>query len=602
MKKFFLISIFFFLLSKSFLLAAEMKAINFTQKGEVSELEFIFDQNDVAASKFQIKEDKQIIVDLANITATERVLRAFDTSEFSGGVVFVKAYKKPKFDKDIRVAIQLRDNVRSVLVRKPNKVILQIENRFGVFSQKKAEEGESFKDKISNIPEGELAKMSVPKSDSIEDILENLTMSGRKKYIGKKITMNLKNVKPEEILKIVAETSGFNIIITDDVKKIAPISLSLVDIPWDQALDTVLDMNKLVAKKNGMILVVNTLENATIEQESIKKAKLAAEEQEPLVTKIFPISFANIEDLQKIITEYSTEKRGKISKDRRTNALIVKDTAEVIEKIKKIIDLLDTQTPQVLIESKIVEVSERYTKEIGLDKGLTFGYDPISPTSGGNALPNGGSFSFSTAPSSASKLFGLNILRFNRLINLDFTLNLMESEEKAKIISSPKVITKNNVKAEITQDENIYYLEQTATTGAANGQTVAPVVKWIPQQARLSLAVTPQVTNDGSISLEVSVQKDSLGSSFAENTPKPETKRTIKTEVLVDNGATIVVGGIYTYINAENHSGIPFLQDIPLIGWLFRTKYNPSTDKKELIIFLTPRIINSEDAGLVDKG
>ena len=596
MKKGFFLSVLLYLIIPSMHAnALEMKAINFAQKGEVSELEFIFDKNDVQASKFQVKEDKQIIVDLTDVTATERVMRAFDTSEFSGGVVFVKAYKKPKSDKDIRIAIQLRDNVRSVLVRKPNRIVLQIENRFGVFSQNKAEEGQTFQDKISDISPSEAARLSIPRSDSIEDILENITMSGRKKYIGKKITMNLKSVKPEEVLRFLAETSGFNIIITEDVKKMGPVTLSLVDIPWDQALDTVLDINKLVAKKNGIILIVNTLENATLEQEIAKKAKVAALEQDPLLTKVFPISFASIEELQKIIGEYSTPVRGKISKDSRTNSLIVKDTAEVIEKVKKIVELLDTQTPQVLIESKIVEVSERYTKEIGLEKGLQFGYDPISPTSGGNAPASSGTFSFSTAPSQATNIFGLTIGRFNRLINLDFTLNLMESEEKAKIISSPKVITKNNVKAEIVQDENIYYLESAVNDGIVSN-------KFVPQQAKLSLAVTPQVTNDGSISLDVSVQKDSLGASIALNTPRPETKRLIKTQVLVDNGATVVVGGIYTYVNTESHSGVPFLKDIPLVGWLFRTQYNPVTEKKELIIFLTPRIINQEEAGLVDRG
>jgi type IV pilus assembly protein PilQ len=421
-------------------------------------------------------------------------------------------------------------------------------------------------------------------------------MSGRKKYIGKKISMNLKNVKPEEIVRIIAETSGFNIILTEDAKKVEAISLNLVDIPWDQALDTVLAMNKLVAKKNGMILIVNTLENAIKEQEEIKKAKAATLEQEPLLTKIFPISFASIDELKKIVEEYSTEKRGKISKDSRTNSLIVKDTGEVIEKIKKIVELLDTQTPQVLIESKIVEVAERYTKEIGLTEGITFGYDPLTSMGLPTSPPNSGTFSFSSAPSPERGIFGLTVGRFNRLIDLNFRLNLMESEAKAKIISSPKVITKNNVKAEISQDENAYYLVQTLAESGRITNT------WTSQSAKLNLSVTPQITNEGAISLEVSVQKDSLEGLIALNQPRAETKRIVKTQVLVDNGATVVVGGIYTFSTSESHSGVPFLKDIPLIGWLFRTKYNPSNDKKELIIFLTPRIINQEEAGLVDRG
>ena len=598
MKKGFFQSITFIgLLLANFAMAEEMKAINFTQKGETSELELIFDSNDVKASKFQVKEDKQIIIDLTNVTATERVMRAFDTSEFSGGVVFVKAYKKPKSENDIRIAVQLRDNVRSVLVRKPNRVVLQIENRFGVFSQTKADEGKTYQDKVAEIPTSEAARLNIPKSDTVEDILENLTMSGRKKYIGKKITMNLKNVKPEDILKMIAETSGFNIIITEDVRKLDPISLNLNDIPWDQALDTVLTLNKLVATKNGMILVVNSLDSATKEQELIKKAKAAAKEQEPILTKVFPISFASIDDLLKIVSEYSTKDRGKILKDTRTNSLIVKDTNEVIEKVRKIVELLDTQTPQVLIESKIVEVTERYTKEIGLENGLGFGYDPIFDPSSRPDSANGtlGAFTFSTAPSLDRNIFGLTISKFNRLVNLDFRLNLMESEQKAKIISSPKVITKNNVKAEITQDENFYYIVQVIEQGRST-------ITYSPQTAKLNLSVTPQVTNEGSISLDVSVQKDSLGALVGENQPRAETKRVVKTQVLVDNGATVVVGGIYTYINTESHSGIPFLKDIPLVGWLFRTQYNPDTEKKELIIFLTPRIINQEEAGLVDRG
>ena len=612
MKKGFFLSVLATVFNLSFALnAAEMKAINFTQKGEVSELEFIFDTNEIQASKFQVKDDKQIIVDLSNTTASAKVMRAFDTSQFSGGVVFVKAYKKPKNDKDIRVAIQLRDNVRSVLVRKPNRVVLQIENRYGVFSQKKVEDNQSFKENIANIPTSEAAKFIIPKSESVEDILESITQSGRKKYIGKKVSMNLRSVKPDEILKMIADTSGFNIIITEDVKKIEPISLNLNDVPWDQALDTVLEMNKLVAKKNGMILLVTTYESAAKEREQEKKTKESIVELEPLLTKIFPISYAKITDLKAILAEYSSDKigsgvaganaqkRGMISVDTRTNSLIVKDTAEVIERMKKIVELLDAQTPQVLIESKIVEVSERYSKEIGLDQGLGFGYDPFSASAA--AGTNAGSFSFSTAPDATRSLFGLSITRFNKLINLDFKLKLMESESKGKIISSPKVITKNNVPATITQDESTYYPVTTTTIAAATGASTS-TTDFKSQSSKLELGVTPQVTNEGSISLEVEVKKDSLSPSVQNSGPQDEVKRVVKTQVLVDNGATVVIGGIYSYSQSESHSGVPFLKDIPIIGWLFRTKYNPATVKKELIIFLTPRIINQEEAGLVDRG
>lgn len=585
--------------------AADMKAINFTQKGEVSELEFLFDANDVQASKFQIKEDKQIIIDFADVKASERVMRAFDTSQFTGGIVFVKAYKKAKSSKDIRVAIQLRDNVRSVLVRSTKRIVLQIENRYGVFTQKKVEENQSYKEKNAEAMTSQMGKFNIPKSDSVEDILENITLSGRKKYVGKKISMNLKSIKPDEILKMIAETSGFNIVVTEDIKKLEPISLNLTDVPWDQALDTVLQMGKLVGKKNGIILLVTTFDQAVRENEADKKIRDSLIELDPLVTKIFPISFASITELQKILQEYSSDsltpglggKRGKISIDSRTNSLIVKDTVDVIERIKKIIELLDAQTPQVLIESKIVEVSERYSKEIGLDQGIGFGYDPFSASA--QAGTNNGSFSFSTAPDSTKALFGLTVGRLNKLINLDFKLKLMESESKGKVVSSPKIITKNNEPARITQDESSYYIDSVTTT-TATGPTTQNT--WKSQTTNLSLEVTPQVTNEGSISLKVNLSKGSLSPSGQPNSPQGETKRNVSTNVLVDNGATVVIGGIYSYASSENHSGVPFLKDIPLVGWLFRTKYNPDTIKRELIIFLTPRIINQEEAGLVDRG
>jgi type IV pilus assembly protein PilQ len=603
-----IIYLFLILLFPSMGFSSEMKAVNFTQKGEVSELEFLFDKADVKAAKFQVKEDKQIIVDFSDVKSTERVMRGFDASQFSGAIVYVKAYKKPKTENDIRIAIQMRDNVRSALVRQNNKIILQIENRYGVFSQSKIEENQTVKEKIADVGAADLKKINIPQSDSIEDILENITMSGRKKYVGKKISLNLKNIKPEEMLKMIAETSGFNIIVGEDVKKLESISLTLTDLPWDQILDTILEMNKLTAKKSGMILMISTNEVFAREMEIAKKTKESSKEQEPILTKVLPISFASIDDLMKILSEYSTERRGKISKDSRTNSLIIKDTNEVIDRMKKIVELLDAQTPQVLIESKIVEVNENYAKELGLAKGITAGYS-LTGTPGNN----GGSFSFSTAPSTGLNAFGLNVATFSRLTGLDFSLRLMESESKGKIISSPKVITKNNVAATINQTEERYYAETSlaptsaATTSTSGGTTTtAPstVLGYKPQTANLSLSVTPQVTNEGSISLDVSVTKDSFveTANVNQGSPFDTVKRNIKTQVLVDNGATVVIGGIYTYSTTESHSGIPFLKDIPMLGWLFRSHYNPKVDKKELIIFLTPRIINQEEAGLVDRG
>ncbi|MBH47631.1 MAG: hypothetical protein CME71_05630 [Halobacteriovorax sp.] len=588
-------------------LAKELKAINFTQQGELSQLELLLDSNDVKASKFQIKEDKQIIIDLEDVASTERVMRAFDASEFSGAVVFVSAYKKPESKNDLRIAIQLRDNVRSVLKRKENAIVLQIENRFGVFNQRVIEENNAFEEKVTGT-KTKASELLVPKTESIDDILENLTLSGQKKYIGKRISINVKAVPVSDILKMISDVSGFNVILTDDVKKTEPLTLSLTNVPWDQALDTILTLNKLVAKKNGKILIVQSLQRATDDKKQEAETKLAALSTEPLVTKIFPVSYATTKELSTIITSYITKDRGSIAEDVRTNSLIVKDTTETIEKIRKIIEVLDTQTPQVLIESKIVEVSESYSKEIGLKNGFNFGYDPVgAPATSAGDLGTSGSgagvdvgpgFSFSSAPvsgESARNLFSLSIGQFGRLLDLNFALQLMENESKGKIIASPKVITQNKKKANLSTTDTTSF---TVTTGA--GDTASTSFQEV--SADLSLEVTPQVTNEGSIALEIALSKSQFGTRPSPDAPPNKQTRKVNTNVLVDNGSTIVLGGIYSYTKSESHSGIPFLKDIPLIGWLFRTPYAPSTTKNEMIIFLTPRIINQEEAGLVDRG
>lgn len=354
--------------------AAKITAINFFQEGEQSHLEFILDEPDVVFNKFQVAEDKQIIIDFKNTEATDRVMRAFDTSEFSGSVIYVSAYKKPNSKQDIRVAVQLRDNVRSLIRRSGEKISLIIENRFGVFSQNTLE-GES-EARTKEVEQG-VQNYHIPKTASVEDILENLTLAGPKKYIGKKISFNVKNVSVEDLLKMIADSSGFNIILTDDLKTLPPMTLSLTNIPWDQALDTILGLNKLVAQKNGVILTITTLEKATREKQLEAEAAKQAAVQEPLMTKIIPVSFANLASIKEILKEYSSKDRGTIASDDRTNSLIIKDTAGIIEKMKKVVETLDTQVPQVLIEAKVVEVLEEFAREFGLQTGVNGKYDPM---------------------------------------------------------------------------------------------------------------------------------------------------------------------------------------------------------------------------------
>ena len=569
---------------------AAVKSVNFIQEGEVSKLIIDFDKS-VFAERTHIKNDKQIILDLKNVKADKKFLRGIDTSEFSGSSVFVSPYKKPGTENDLRFAIQLRDNVRSFVENKRNRVILHIENRFGVFSKKKLEKAESASAAVVDANPDE--KLNIPKSGSVEDILENLTQSGLKKYVGKKISINVNNVPYRDLLRMIADTSGFNIIIDDAINKLRPLTLSLTNIPWDQALDTIMSLGDLVAEKHANILSIKTNAQAMEEKRKELENKNRNIIQEPLVTKIFPLSFADPANIIKILTGYMTEGRGRIEIDERTSNLIVKDTVEVIERMKKIIETLDTQTPQVLIESKIVEANEDYEFRAGLRKGgLGFSYDPI--TDGGNLNANSGSFSFSSAPDKENPgILGATISVYKRLANLEFSLELMESESKGRVVSSPKIITENNKAATITSSDQRNIRTVTLTNGVSQ-EGITQV------SADVNLNVTPRVTNEGSIALKVSVQKSGFTATTQDQLPNQVT-RSIDTNVLVNNGSTVVIGGLYQTETREIQSGIPFLKDLPLIGWLFKSAYNPNRLRSEMIVFLTPRIINQEEAGLVNR-
>lgn len=573
--------------------AQEIKNVNFVQEGEVSKLIIETDKDDVLAERFHVSEDKQIILDLKNVKVSPKLLRGIDTSEFPGSTVFISGYKKPGSTSDIRFAIQLRDNVRSVLENRGKSIVLNIENRFGVFSANKIRSSENTSlrsdDKIEDA-----VGLNIPKSNSVEDILQNLTMSGPKKYIGKRISINVRDIPVPDLLNMIADTSGFNIIIDQAVSTAQPLTLTLTNVPWDQALDTVMTLSKLVAQKSSNILVVKTLAVATKEKEEELAAAKLKEGLEPLVTRVFLINYAALPDIEKIIKDYITKDRGAIQLDERTNSLIVKDTIESIDRIKKIIETLDTQTPQILIEAKIVEANEAFSKRIGLAKGITFGYDPVSqiPTT-----PVGPGFSFSTGPSiNAPTAVGMTIGIYKRLLNLDVNLQLMESESKGRIISTPKVVTQNKKVATITSSEQTSFrVQQLAPTGTAAAVTFQNI------SADLNLEVTPQVTNDGAISMQITLAKSAFGTRPTPDAPPNITRRNVKTNVLVDNGSTVVIGGLYQTSTLEVRSGIPFLKDLPLIGWLFSSPNASDTTKNELIIFMTPRIMNQEEAGLSDR-
>jgi len=562
---------------------SNLNNITFSYKNDYSIINFWANSKDLTIDKYNYQKNKQIILEISPIISKKEVLRGFDTSEFKGAVVYVNI---KKLNNKIRAVIQLRENVQSKIEKYSNRIVLKVENFYGAFAKSNINVIKNDNVNIEN------TEIHVPKSNSIVDILENLTMSGPKKYIGKKITLNVKDIKVTDLLRVISEASGFNIIQSNGIGSMPPMAnLSLIDIPWDQALDTIMSLNKLVAKKNGIILLVKTESEETKDKEEKEKLKKLSEKEEPLVTKLFPISFSELKELESIVKDYLTQNRGTIKMDKRTSTIIVTDTATVIEKIKKIVKLLDTQTPQVLINSRIVEVSDKYTKEIGLKSGFTASYDPVGAPVGDSATPG---FSLSTASFGDNGFLGIGLAAVGRLTNLDFKLQMLETESKAKIISSPRVITKNNVKAEINSSETSNYAETTSEGGVTSSS-------FKEKTAKTSLSVTPHITNEGSIVLDISLSKEDFGAADIQGGPPTVSTNSVKTNVLVDNGSTVALGGIYKYSSLKTTAGVPYLRNLPLFGWLFRTPNLDKIDKKELIIFLTPRILNQEEAGIADN-
>ena len=474
-----------------------IRGINFIQEGDVSKVIISIEGSEFKAERFHVAEDKQIIVDVKNVKFTKNDLRPIDTSEFSGSIVLIKPYKKPGSKDILRLAIQLRDNVRSIMDVQKNKITLNIENRFGVFSKNAVKTSDqNTTDQIAELDK----KVNIPKSDSIEDILENITMSGVKKYIGKKISINVKSLPVVDVLNFIAEMSGFNVIIDQEVGGREPLTLSLTNLPWDEALDTILSLSRLVAKKHNNILMITTFEKAQRDRESEIRTEQLNIRQESLVTKIFPISFSELENIQTILQEYSTPERGRITSDTRTNSLIVKDTVEVIEKMKKIIEVLDTATPQILIEAKIVEANEQYSKRIGLGNGLTIGSNNGLIASNEAVGTEGVAWSFNSIGSIGGNgnALDFSVIDADGFNLISFNLQMLESESKARIVSSPKVITQNKMAATFTSSDTVNFV---TTQASDNGQssTINPV------NADINFTVTPQVTNDGSVSMQVNM-------------------------------------------------------------------------------------------------
>jgi type IV pilus assembly protein PilQ len=405
----------------------------------------------------------------------------------------------------------------------------------------------------------------------------------KKVYSGRRVSLEFSDADVRKIFQLIAEVSNLNFLISDDVA--GTISIKLVNVPWDQALDVILEAKGLEMKREGNIVQIKPRGKfKSIEQEEAE-AKRAKERMLPLTTEIFEVNFAAVADVERQFASLKSE-RGTINRDERTNRVIVKDVQSAIDEMRFLLKNIDMPEKQVLIEARIVEASNNFQRDLGIQWALhatdssanVLNVTKVDAGWGGviGIPPPSTGFNPTTTPGVG---MGLSFGKLGANVQLDMRLSAAASISQIKIVSSPKVITLNNKEAVISQGQALYL-----PTVSSEGTKQEKV------DATLSLQVRPRITPDGSIMMVIVAKNDSPG------TPPPGAtaavdKKEARTELLVKNGETTVIGGIFVDRDTEVNSGVPFLMDIPLLGTLFKSTTKVK-NKSELLIFITPRIIS----------
>lgn len=418
------------------------------------------------------------------------------------------------------------------------------------------------------------------------------------RFFGSPLSIQVKDVDIREVINFIAEESGANIIMSDDVE--GKISLKLRQIPWDQALVTILRAKRLGYIRTGEVLRVSSMK---MMQDDVDNARKFIETQRAIqqqTTRVIPVSYANVETLAMQIRSFLTKDRGTVVVDPRTSSVVVSDREEVIDRVSQLIRELDVPPTQVMIEGKIVEAEERFSRSVGVRWGFNAGEKTISNNGGayGSPVTIQPNLSVSPIPNNAAGILtgGFRIGTLDFLGNLDAVLALAESDSIAKILSSPRIVTMNREKAEINQ------LSQQITI-ATNADTLGnKTTRAERNPIQLNLVVTPQITTDGSVIMDVEVKREFAGAEVdAATHARPINTRSAKTKVLVRNGQTAVIGGIFQNDQTDLDQGVPGLKDVPVLGWLFKYKSKDMV-KNELMIFLTPRILTMRDLTMDSKG
>ncbi len=511
------------------------------------------------------QEGNQIVVDFANTLMPKNLLRRYDVMDFATPVQTVDALR---IEGSSRLVISAQGDFEQLAYQSDNQYTVEV-----------------------------------------KPSTKRITADEKKEYTGERLTLNFQDIDVRSVLQLLADTSGQNIVVSDSVN--GNLTLRLQNVPWDQALDIVLRTKGLDKRRQDNVIIIGPTEELASREKSELTARRDVQELEPVHTEFLQVNYAKVTDLLKLIKPTGggaagksslLSDRGSVTVDERTNTLMVHDTTERLADIRRMVQLLDIPIRQVLIEARIVVVSDTFERDLGARLGVTTatsangnllsvsgnaaGSDAVATSTGSGATalttaPLANRYQVSLPAANVNGSIGISLLSGSHLLDLE--LSAAQNDGKSETVSSPRVITANQKQATIMQGVEIPY-QESASSGATTTQF---------KNAVLSLKVTPLITPDNRVVLDIDVSDDTVGANVTSATggsvPSIDTRQII-TQVLVNDGQTVVLGGILETTKSKNSDKVPFLADIPVLGNLFKSSITIN-DKTELLIFITPKIL-----------
>jgi type IV pilus assembly protein PilQ len=425
------------------------------------------------------------------------------------------------------------------------------------------------------------------------------TTAEGKKYVGQKLSLDFKDADIKNVFRLLAEVSGRNIVVTDDVNR--KVTLRLVEVPWDQAMDLIITTNGLGKDEVGNVIRISTTARLEADRVQQKKTEKAREEAEPLQTIYFNINYAKVRDLESKVKSLLTKRAdAALEIDERSNTIMVRDIKQSIDDVSELIAKLDTRTPQVLIESNLIETTPTFARALGLRfQFSTPGGTTISSAAGAPEPYTAFTPLFPNAPIGLGGSVSVIQNRVGALRDLASTLEAAEREGNIRIMSRPSVVTLNNVASTI-RSERILRILLPASTNIASGtgsSAAGSAVATEKVPVGIILTVTPQVSSDGYVLMNINVKSSTLGAQSQGSVIPDELNREAVANVLVKDGETIVLGGILKDTSQDSESGVPYLKDVPVLGWLFKNQ-RVQKDFEELMVFITPRLTSAGSQNL----